>query len=194
MMRTLAFPALAAGLLALAGCASGTTGDAGDIGDRTKYPQEGHGVTVGSILAPLTFVNPDGSTFSLDADVRADEHHRVLLLTTTAGWCASCKEEQGKLRALYRDLSDHGFLIVSAMFEDDNYGPATPEQAGDWKSRYELPYPVVADPPFVLSAYYDESRTPMMMVVDVDTMEILLLTTGYDETAIRSVVEANLDM
>lgn len=191
-MRKLVTLALVA---VFAACSSDSeAGNAGVLTDRTSYPIESYGLTAGSILAPLTFQNPDGSVFSLDADVFKDSHNRVLLITTTAGWCGACKEEQPKLVALYKQYADAGLEMVSALFEDDNGDPATGAQAAAWKDRYKLPFPVVTDQPFVLSNYYDETLTPLNMVVDVDTMEILLLTTGYDETAIRSVVEANLDM
>lgn len=195
MMRKFALSTLLAALVA-AGCATEATHGAGELTDRTKYPEGGYGVTEGSILAPLTFTGPDGP-FSLDDHVFADGHNRVLLITTTAGWCTACKAEQPKLQALYEELSSYGFTIVAAMFEDDQYQPATPEQAASWKDRYKLGFPVVVDPAtpdFQLAAYYDRQLTPMMMVVDVDTMKILSISTGWDEQLLRSKIEGNLDL
>lgn len=192
MIRKLAPLAL---LALLAACGSSSSKDgAGPLTDRTVYPAAPYGLTEDSILENLIFANPDGSPFSLDANVFKDTHNRVLLMNTTAGWCSACIEEQPKLKALFEDLNPKGLMMVSAIFEDAEYGPATGQQATDWKERYSLPFPVVTDAPFVLSAYYDETQTPLMMVVDVDTMEIKLITTGFDEQLIRAQIESNLDM
>lgn len=178
----------------LASCGtSDQTGGAGALTDRSAYPAGPYGVTAGTILENLVFSNPDGTPFSLDEDVFKDPHNRVLLVYTTAGWCTACIGSQPKLRALFEELHGKGLTILSAFVRDAEYQPATGQQAADWKERYHLPFPVVTDGDFVLGAYYDETQTPLMMVVDVDNMEIRLVTTGFDEQLIRSVIEANLD-
>ncbi len=179
--------------LALAACDSSGEGGAGEVTDRSSYPAGPYGLAEGDVLADLTFTNADGTEFSF-GDVFASEKNRVLLVTTTAGWCTACIEEQPKLKALHGELKGSGLQIVAAMFEDSDFAPATPAQIGDWDARYDLPYPLVLDADFKLGAYYDETLTPMNMIVDVDTMEILKITTGFDEAVVRAVIEANLDL
>lgn len=179
--------------LPLVACDSGAEGGAGEPTDRTTYPAGPYGLSAGDVLEDLAFVAPDGSPFRL-GDVFANQQNRVMLLTTTAGWCTACLEEQPKLVALHGELSGKGLAVVAALFEDADFAPATVAQAAEWKAQYDLPYPLVLDAGFQLSAYYDETLTPMNMIVDVDTMQILKITTGYDEQVVRAVIEANLDL
>jgi hypothetical protein len=54
---------------------------------------------------------------------------------------------------------------------------------------------VVADPEFTMQPYYpngDPSATPIMLVVDVDTMRILDTMVGFQEDTIRSLINRNL--
>ena len=51
---------------------------------------------------------------------------------------------------------------------------------------------MVADIDFVLDDYYDSELTPMNMFVDVNTMEIIKITTGWDQSLVDAIVEAKL--
>ena len=65
----------------------------------------------------------------------------------------------------------------------------------NWKQRYELDFTVVADPEFTMQPYYpngDASATPIMLVVDVDTMLILDTMVGFQEDTVRSLINRNL--
>lgn len=178
---------LLAGALAL-GCETEVNSDLGDELPRDTYPGGPYGTAVETILAPLEFVTPEGETFSLDADVFKNPDHRLLFVTTTAGWCTACIEEQPKLNELHRDFGDKGLVVLVSYFQDTEFNAATPEGAAQWKARFGLLPTVVADPPFVLKAYYDQSLTPMSMLVNVSTMEILYLRTGFDENEIRTLL------
>ncbi len=191
MKRNLMALALVAGLSA---CGAAEGGGAGELTDRTNYPSEGLGLTPGSILEKHAFQAPDGSTWDFDKDVFKNPKNRVMLLTTTAGWCGACIDEQPKLKAMHEKLSSKGLIIVAALFEDSESQPATLDQTRAWRDQYKLPYSIVLDQPFVLSKYYDESATPMNMVVDVDTMEILDIVVGSNMQAVRAVIEDNLDL
>lgn len=191
MKRWFSCLALVVGLI-LGGCGN-PDGGAGDLTDRTTYPEGPYGTKQGQILrADFSFVRPDGSSFSLDDHVFKNEHNRVLLITTTAGWCTACIEEQPKLKALHAEYGSRGLFILAAMFEDAEFATATLEQVREWKAQHKLPYEMVLDEAFELSAYYNRQLTPMNMIVDVDDMKILKITTGFDEEVVRAVIEANL--
>ena len=160
-----------------------------DSENRQGYPGT-RGTEVGSIIAPLEFVDPNGDVYSLE-EVYQTGTNRVLLLTTSAGWCTACIEEQAALQTLYTDYAGRGVEILVTVFQKGDYEPADAGFAKQWKRRYELTYPVVADPPFVMQAYYpgqDASVTPILLVIDVETMTIRERYVGFDDVVVRALI------
>ena len=159
---------------------------------REGYP--GYGFDVGDIIAPLEFVNGDGSDFSL-ADVYQDGSRQLLIISTSAGWCTACIEEQAALETLYGEYRDLGVEILVTVFEKASFEPADARFAEFWKRRYRLTYPVVADPEFKMQDYYpgrDSSVTPIMLIIDVSSMIILERFVGYREQAVRGLLDLQL--
>ena len=139
----------------------------------------------------LSFSTATGEPFGL-ADIFADSDKTLLLLSTAAGWCTACIEEQGALEELSTTHGPAGLEVMVSLFEDRDYQPATPALAAQWQQDHGLTFPVVVDPDFVLAAYYDSALTPMNMLVDVNTMTILRVSTGWDPSAITAIIEARL--
>ncbi|MBN1946036.1 MAG: TlpA family protein disulfide reductase [Bradymonadales bacterium] len=158
-----------------------------DTGPREGYPTGPYGVTEGSILADLEFTSVDDTPFSLQ-DIYADGHNQVLLINTAAGWCTACIEEMPALQELYDTYGGKGLFVLVTVFENLNYQAATAADAATWKQRYDLTTEVVADPAFLLQDYYDSTFTPMNMIVEVPTMKIVRITTGFDRSAIESLI------
>jgi hypothetical protein len=159
---------------------------------RTGYP--GFGTEVGSIIEPLEFVDTTGEVYGLH-DVYANGTNRVLLLTTSAGWCTAYIEEQSALQTLYTDYAGQGIEIMVTVFEKGDYEPADANFAKQWKRRYELTYPVVADPPFLMRSYYpggDSSVTPILLVIDVASMTIIERFVGFDDIVVRALIDGIL--
>ena len=162
------------------------------VESREGYP--GYGFDVGDIIAPLEFVNGDGSAFSL-ADIYQDGSRKVLIISTSAGWCTACIEEQAALETLYGEYGDLGVEILVTVFEKASFEPADARFAEFWKRRYRLTYPVVADPEFKMQDYYpgrDSSVTPIMLIIDVSSMTILERFVGYREQAVRALLDLQL--
>jgi thiol-disulfide isomerase/thioredoxin len=178
-------------LVALAGCGSGGGASECDPQQRAFYPPGPYGVAEGDIIADHEFVAGDGSAWTF-TDVRGDPEAELLLLATSAGWCTACIEEQPTLEGFHQRYSELGLVVVVALFEGAQFDPADPALARAWQGRYGLSFPVVADPDFVLGAYYDAALTPMNMVVDLCSMEILSIHTGTDTTAEAAIIEARL--
>lgn len=177
-----------------ASMAEGGMGGAGGetVGERGPYPTENIGKSEGRILEDLSFpVDDMGGTLSLK-DIYDRRANRVLLVSTSAGWCSACIEEQPKLAALYDEFGPRGLYILITLFEDANFGPADVQLATNWKRRYDLPFSVVADPDFQFADYYDRNATPMTMLVDIDQMLILKIATGFNETEVRAIIDAAL--
>jgi thiol-disulfide isomerase/thioredoxin len=178
-----------------AGGASAVAGDAATDAaapnGRGVYPTEGLGTATGDVIANLELVTADDRPFAL-RDVHADEDVRVMLVSTAAGWCTACIEEQPKLEGLHRELGPEGVFVLIAYFEDANFSPARARDAARWRERHDLTFTVTADTDNVFGAYYDTALAPMTMVVDVPSMEILSVQTGFDEAAVRALVGSRL--
>jgi peroxiredoxin len=175
--------------LGLFACAPTTEGSGPS--DRSSYPAGPYGTGQGDTITDLSFVRPDDSPFAL-SDLFADTQNRLLLVSTAAEWCTACREEQGALESLYQEHGAAGLAVLVAVFEDANFQPATSAIAGKWREDYGLTFDVVADPSFQFADYYDETLTPMNMIVDLDTMEIVVISTGWDPSAIDAIIEARL--
>ncbi len=159
-------------------------------GDRSAYPAGANGTTECSVIADLKFANSDGTEYGLGDDVYS-AGKKLLLISTTAGWCAACQEEQPVLEEWYQGYKGRGLAVMVAYFEDSNFNPSTADLAAGWKDRFNLSFPVVSDSgPFQLGEFYDQSLTPMNMFVDVETMTILSITTGFDRELAEATLEA----
>lgn len=188
-MRTLT---LALSLLSLTACDSdGGSSDAVDAAPREAYPSSGYGLSEGDTLTNLKFNNTDNEELDLSS-IYLNSENKLLLITTTAGWCTACREEGPKLKEIYENWHDKGLEILMAVFEDADYSPASVEYAADWKNRFGFPFIVVADTENQFSAYYPPDATPMNMFVDVNTMQIISIKTGWDESLINAVLESKL--
>ena len=108
-------------VLALAAllCACGSTAepDPGEVGDRTTYPEGPYGTRQGQVIENLRFEKADGEPITLH-DIRTDESVRVMLLSSMAGWCQPCIQEQEEFKALHERYGDRGLVVVAAMFQD----------------------------------------------------------------------------
>jgi thiol-disulfide isomerase/thioredoxin len=164
--------------------------DANAGGPREGYPRC-YGTAEGAIIDNLEFVGSDNNPFSL-ADVYRDGHNRLLLINSSAGWCTACIEEQPALAALHDAYADDGLFVLVTLYENAEFAPANGNLAARWKSQYGLPFAVAADPDFILGAFYDRTLTPMNMLVDVDTMEIVKIITGYDARLVEAIIQASL--
>lgn len=181
-------------LASLSGCAEDDAGVCGAVNavPRASYPAGPFGNAAGDTLANLSFADPNGSATVDFQSLRAAGDKRLLLLITSAGWCSACIEEQPELNRLYETYKDCGLEVLLTVFEDQDTNPATPALAAQWKTTYENDFPVVADAPFVLKDYYDESYTPMVMFVDLDTMQILSISTGQVDQATEGFIRQQL--
>lgn len=189
--RVLMAGALATVSAGVACAPSGSTADAGPV-DRTTYPTGPYGVEAGDVLESHTLVTTDGEDTTLDTLYFKDEGARLLLISTAAEWCSACIEEQGALQQRFEEHKDKGLRILVALFEDSGRQPAGADHAAEWADTHSVTFDVLADPEFVFSAYYDPAVTPMNMLVDVDTMEILRIQTGWDPATVDALIAARL--
>lgn len=187
---------LVGAVVALTACGETAADEVCEPGPREGYPTANQGVVKGSVIADLSLVRPDGSAFQLSEIYRDTEgRRRLLLISTAAGWCTGCKEEQPALQALYENHRDNGLEVLVAYFQDESFNAATAAHAADWVDQYSLTFPVVADPDNKLKPYYpgsDDSAAPLNMMIDVCSMEILSSGVGFNESEINAILDAKL--
>ena len=167
------------------------SGVCGESVDRTGYLEGPFGMQVGDTLANLSFVDSEGNPYALDT-VFQDSDARLLLLSTGAGWCTACIEEQPQLQEWATNYASLGLRVIMTVFEDANTAAATVGYAATWKLQNNLTLPVLVDSEAKLSAYYDASQAPMNMIVEACTMKIVKIIVGADRSAIETIIEAKL--
>lgn len=177
-------------IFGLAACGGG--GGTTDPTERGAYPSGPYGTAEDTVIAPLTFLRPDGSSVTL-GDFYADETRKLLLISTSSGWCTACVEEQPALESLHGRYDAKGLSIIVALFETGEFTPSDAAYAETWQRQYQLSFDVVADPQFSLGEYYNRDLTPMNMIVDVGSMKILRIATGWDPNATEAILSARLD-
>ena len=184
-------------VISFCGVAAGSGANA-TVESRADFPSGPFGVEICSVIDNLSFTLGDETKISFQ-DMRSDPTRRLLLISTSAGWCTACIEEQPALEALYDERQDQGLEVMVALFQDASYAPATPLLAERWKEQYDLDLTVVADPDigsgdvkFALSPYYNTALTPMNMLIDLESMTILEIILGWDENRMTSIIDAIL--
>lgn len=157
----------------------------------SDYPTAGIGTQEGDVIADFTLPTVPTGDFSLSRDIYSNEDAKLLLISTAAGWCGACREEQPALSALDDAHADDGLRVIVAVFEDNNAAPATAAFADGWRQQYGLSVPVLLDERNDLSAYYDPGLAPMNLFVDGETMEILAVTIGSLDMTVANALIAD---
>ena len=194
MRSRMGIAALLCAWVFVAGCGTEEP-EVGPPSDRTHYPEGPYGTREGDTIANYAFTTLDGETFYLDDHVFKNPHNRVLLLSSVAGWCGPCRQEQPQLKAWHNEYAKRGLIIVEGIFQKNDYAPATLADVEAWQKQYKLPFPVTLDHDFVLAPFYstDNPSPPLTIVVDVDDMKILKVVIGKgNEQLIESLILANL--
>lgn len=177
--------------LSLAACANGTTDGPDEPVDRTTYPEGEVGTEEGAVIDNHSFTLPDGAAIDFQS-IRANEDNQLILLSTAAGWCGACRDEQGVLQELADAHGDDGLVVIVTIFEDNNNQVADTDFVQGWIDQYDLTFDVVLDAPFVMDAYYDSALTPMNMFLNLDTMEIVRITVGFDRSVVDAIITSQL--
>jgi len=154
-----------------------------------EYPQPPYGKAVDTVIADHHFLIPGENTIVKLSDYYLHDSRKILLINASAGWCSACKQEAIELNNTFAEYGPQGFDILFTLFEDWNGGPVSAEFFDAWMDQYGGDYATVLDPEFELGVYFNVEATPMNMLVDLETMTIVWLETGFNPVAL----EAKLD-
>lgn len=167
-----------------------------------EYPPAPYGLTKGSVIENLTFLGwsqPAAVAYNLQStaplqladfyDPRGEKGIELLLINAVAVWCGVCRNEYADLLSndLYAQLKPRGVEMLGLLFEDNNGEPARYADLVNWGSNYSVAFPFALDPAFKTGVYFDRSATPMNMLVDARTMEVLEVITGYNPALYQQV-------
>jgi len=163
------------------------------LADRTGgYPTGPYGQEVGTVAENHTFFDPEtGETVELASLFGGAK--KMLLLNSSAGWCSVCKQEVVELKKKYAQYGDEGLEIWCTLFQD--YAGDVPDDAfyQSWMATLKPSYPTFLDTDFQLGAYFDPDSAPMNMLIRLDTMEIVYLSTGFDPDEVEGEIAAFLE-
>jgi AhpC/TSA family protein len=192
-----AVPAGSGGTNAGAGpSANAGAGVAGPTSTWAPYPAGPYGTSRGATIENLSFLgwsHPDlaGYEPSKFEVVRLSDFYdpdghtgiKLLAINASAVWCSVCRAEYAEMNAtqIYDTLRPLGVEILGALFEDNAFYPAQPQDLKNWGklSAHSVKFPLVLDPGFKLGTYFDSDATPLNMLIDVRTMTIVQITMGY---------------
>ena len=173
---------------------------------RLTYPAPPYGSVVNSTIENFHFLGwSDPQAAGLDTsrledlqlarfyDPDGTKGVKLLVITSTAVWCSACKIE-------YRDLAsdkaksyrDKGVEFLGALFEDNNNNPAKPSDLENWAKSYGVDFYFVLDPSLKFGNFFDREATPMEMVIDAKTMQVLFVATGWGPDLLWSELDAYL--
>jgi hypothetical protein len=176
--------------------ASGAT--SGATLQRAAYPEGPYGRGVGATIANLSFLgwrDPEQAGYDPARleQVRLSDFYnpggttndvRVIMLNASAVWCSVCKAEYRHMRdaGVYDAYRPKGVEILGVLFEDNQYNPAKPSDLVIWggSDGFSVPFPLVLDPGFKIGVYFESDATPMNMLIDATTMQIVQVSMGYD--------------
>ena len=153
------------------------------------YPPAPYGKVVGSIIRNHKFLDPQHSkSRKLSSIYNPDgtKDKTVLIMNASAGWCSVCKAEAIELKKEYATYKDQGLEIWFTLFEDYEGKPATVGFWSKWIASIKADYPTLLDTAFELGEYFSVEATPLNMVIDLKTMKIVYMQTGFDKVGMEN--------
>jgi AhpC/TSA family len=205
-------PALALSLgLCLLGCGSNTpkippellASSGGCVSP--DYPNGPFGTEEGDTLANLCFKgfrNP--STVSHDEasletiafsdyyDPTGSKGLGLVLINTSAVWCAACRTEHEGLSEKNDQYGPRGLRILSTLFQDNKRDPATLRDLSNWVETFSSNYAMALDPDYQLGDFARAETAPLNLVVDVRTMKIEKKLLGDQPQVMWPFIDASL--
>lgn len=154
-----------------------------------NYPPAPWGMSPGSIIKNHVFRDPANDVsvkLSQLYNPKGSGDKTVLIINASAGWCSACKVEAKELQKTYAEYGPQGLEIWFTLFQDFTGEDATDEFWEAWMNLIDPNYPTLLDTAFELGPYFNVDATPMNMVVDLATMEIVYLQTGFDEVGVTN--------
>lgn len=167
----------------------------GDFRPLAAYPPGPYGSELGSVIENHAFLgwrDPVRSAFDptrLERVELADYYDptgsrtELIVVNASAVWCPACRAEMRDIDVadLSQSFRERKVVLVGTLFEDADFAPAKPQDLALWGSglNFLLDFPLVLDPGLKLGPYFAQSVTPLNLVLDARTMQIVFVQMGY---------------
>jgi hypothetical protein len=173
--------------------------------DSPAYPDGPYGAQVGDVIANTCFSGwaKPGSQPHTEAaleDIPLGAFHdpsgrkyELLLVNTAALWCSACKSEHQTLGQHWADLAPRGLGLVSALFQNNAGDPANADDLKAWVEAFDVKFPMVLDPDYQLGIYAPAASSPLNLLVDARSMQIMQRFVGDQDSVIWPLIESELD-
>lgn len=169
------------------------------------YPSGPFGVEEGDTLADACFrgfrdpskVSHNESSLETIAfadyyDPNGSKGYRTILINTAAVWCSACRSEHEGLAEKNRQYASQGLRIVSTLFQDAHYQPASFRDLSNWVDTFSSNYAMVLDPDYQLGSFARADSAPLNLVVDARTMKIEKILLGDQAKILWPFIDASL--
>ena len=148
----------------------------------------------------LANVGAGPDPFSFGEFVAETEPSFLLVLLQRDHYCTNCRKQVQQVRDRYNEFTDRETAVVSVV-------PETREKVASWQERYDLPFPLLADPEVAVGDAYDQpvrfgflgglsdflGRMPEAVLIDVrDDPEVVWSHSGsstFDRPSIDDLLE-----
>ena len=197
--------------LTLVGCGSNTPTIPPELLENSggcaspDYPSGPFGTEEGDTLGNLCFKgfrNPavvshneaslETIAFSDYYDPTGSKGLSLLLINTSAVWCAACRTEHEGLSAKNAQYSGRGLRILSTLFQDNMHDPATIVDLKNWVETFSSNYAMALDPDYQLGEFARAETAPLNLVVDARTMNIEKKLLGDQPQVMWPFIDASL--
>lgn len=123
---------------------------------------------------------------SVTLEELATDSDAVVLLFMRDHYCMKCREQARDVAERYDEFDEQNAEVVTVL-------PEAPKTARNWSERYDLPYPMLADPEQEVGDQYDQpvrfgfvgklsdflGRMPLAMTLDTrDGIEVIDIHEG----------------
>ena len=158
------------------------------------YPEGPYGTSEGATIPNLNFegwLTPDAvgydttqiQTVALSEFYNPDDDQGIelLLINVSAVWCGVCQAEYIDIRdsGVYESMKPRGLEILGLLFQDRRGDVPQRSDLETWSTTFDVNFPFALDPEFDTEAFFDGAGTPMNMIVDARTMELIMPMNGY---------------
>ena len=173
-------------------------GASGPSYQKQDYPAGPYGTGVHATLENFAFLgwhDPVAANYDVSKleQVRLSEYYnpdgrsdvKLIWINASAVWCSVCRAELTYIRDNHvrATFQPKGVQLIETLFEDNKSGPAKPLDLHNWgmQSSFAIDFPLLLDPGFKLGAFFTSDATPLNMLVDARTMQVIDATMGYSQ-------------